>query len=208
MQTPKYKTREEWLIAAAHACERLFEAKGRKVPPIRVSTGWPSKKPLSAESRSVGECWAAECSEDGVTQIFISPWLKAPVEGDSGVLPVLVHEMAHAVVGVEHGHKKPFKECAQSVGLVGRMTESHAGEELLEVLNGIVEDLGPYPHSRLDKTKSGKKSQGTRMLKCVCVNDQCGFTVRMVQKWVDEVGVAHCPKHGAMNLEVKEPSGE
>lgn len=199
-QKPKFPTREEWLQAALKEFTPLFIAKDRKVPAIRVSTGWPSRKALSAKSKSIGECWSPECSEDKITEIFISPFLRDAIE-PQGVLSTLLHEMIHAVVGVEHGHKKPFKTLALALGLEGKMTCTYAGEELLETIKEISKTLGAYPHGRLDLKKAGRKSQGTRLIKCTCGEPSCEFTVRMTRKWIDEVGPAHCPLHGAMNFE-------
>lgn len=194
----KFTTREEWLQAAVKFIEPLF--KGKKFPPVRVATGWPSRKAVSAKSRAIGQCWSPECSADNITEIFISPYLDKVDDKDQGVLETLVHELVHAVVGVEHGHKKPFRAVALAVGLEGKMTSTSAGTELHEILKEIAKDLGPYPHARLDARKGPGKSQSTRMLKCTC--GECGFTVRMTRKWVDEVGAAHCPVHGAMVLDI------
>jgi hypothetical protein len=29
----------------------------------------------------------------------------------------------------------------------------------------------------------------------------CGYTVRVTRKWVDDAGAPHCPKHGAMQVD-------
>jgi 2-keto-4-pentenoate hydratase len=47
------------------------------------------------------------------------------------------------------------------------------------------------------------KKQGTRMLKATCEGDgPCGYTVRLTAKWVQEVSPPHCPKHGAMAVDM------
>lgn len=178
--------REAWLMAGVKAVTPLFEEHGYKVPEkLRVSCGFPSVKALGRRTRRIGECWATWCSQDGTWEIFISPVLGDPVE----VLAVLVHEVVHAVVGIECGHGGPFRKCATAVGLVGKMTATTAGPELTARLNEMLKKLGTYPHAAL-KGSGGAKKQGTRLLKVEC--GECGYTVRTTQKWLD-VGLPTCP---------------
>jgi hypothetical protein len=42
-------------------------------------------------------------------------------------------------------------------------------------------------------------------LKAEC--GDCGYTVRVTRKWVDDVGVPHCPAHGSMHVDgIEEPA--
>jgi len=202
----KYPTREAFLLAAVEAFKPLFEKKEYKVPPVRVSTGWPHTKAVSAKSRRLAECWDNAASEDGVNQIFISPCLN-DVTGPQGVLSILIHEVVHAVVGSKAAHGPVFKRCAQAVGLTGPMTSTVAGPELLEIIASVSEELGEYPHSKLDLLKSGRKKQGTRMVKCECPS--CGYTVRTTKKWLD-VAAPRCPiqGHGALHFELPEETDD
>lgn len=47
--------------------------------------------------------------------------------------------------------------------------------------------------------------QSTRLLKAVCQanqdGQQCGYTVRVTRKWVDQLGAPPCPVHGPMHLD-------
>lgn len=202
-----YQTREQWLEKAVSLSADLFKAHGYEVPRLRVTCGWPSSGGCAAKKRTIGQCWAGEASSDGLNQIFISPWLD-DVAGPSGVLATLVHEVVHAVVGLEAKHGKLFRKCATAVGLEGKMTSTNANEALCREQAAWAEKLGEYPHAKLDKLKSPVKKQTTRMHKAEC--DECGYTVRLSQKWLDEVGSPWCPKHGAMQVEVKfnEPEEE
>lgn len=210
MNNPIYKTREEWLEHAVELFTPLFKGAGYKVPRVRVACGWPSSRGTSKTKRTIGQCWANEASADGINQIFISPYLD-DVAGEQGVLATLVHEVVHAVVGIKEAHNKVFKKCATAVGLVGKMTCTTAGEALVKQQVALHTLLGDYPHAKLDLTKSPVKKQTTRMHKCVCRHDadheECGYTVRLSQKWLDEVGAPHCPEHGEMAIEQK-PKGE
>lgn len=192
-------TREAWLIAGVEQMTPMFKSKGYEVPKLRVSCGWPSIKGLSAKSRRIGECWAAEASTDGVHQIFISPFLDQKVTPGE-VLATLVHEVVHAVVGLDKKHGKEFRKCALAVGLDGKMTATFAGPELLAHIEGWEKQLGPYPHASLDALKRPTKKQTARMLKAEC--KECGYTARLTKKWIEEVGWPHCPKHGAMHGEL------
>ena len=190
MSKTKYENREAWLAAAVGLMTPLFKSKGYTVPALRVSCGWPSVKGLSQKKRRIGECWSPLASTDKVPQIFISPWLK-DVATNNGVLGVLVHEVVHAAVGVEHGHKGPFKKCATGLGLTGKMTATVVGPELLPTIESWAKSLGEYPHGKLDLNRRPVKKQTTRLVKCEC--GECGYTVRTTRKWLDEVGAPICP---------------
>lgn len=191
--------REAWLTRGVELMTPLFEQNGYKVPPVRVTCGWPSTKGLAAKSRAVGECWSTESAKDGVNQIFISPFLDQSTP-DGAVLATLVHEVVHAVVGLKAKHGKLFKKCALAVGLEGKMTATFAGEALKATFAQWEAQLGKYSHAQLDALKRPTKKQSTRMIKCEC--GTCGFTVRTTRKWLEEVGAPHCPKHGAMEFEI------
>src|SRR5690606_34666335 len=104
--TPKEATmnREQWLTEATERLRPLFTEAGLSVPEIRVSVGWPSKGAASNKNRTIGPCWYGECAEGGLPQVFISPVRSEPVD----VLGTLVHEMLHAALPTDTGHKGAF----------------------------------------------------------------------------------------------------
>lgn len=186
--------REAWLTAAAEriAAEIMGPA-GYKVPAYRVACGFPSKGALSAKRRRVGECWDDSVTPDKACEILISPVLSDPVGADgNGVLPTLVHEIVHAVVGLKCGHRGPFKAAATVLGLAGKMTSTHAGPELAQRLNALVESLGPYPNPGI--TASAKAKVGSRLLLVSCA---CGIKGRMSQQAADACDwtCATCGEH-------------
>jgi hypothetical protein len=198
-----FETREQYLLAAINLMKPLFTRAGFELPPVHVSTGFPSTKALSAKNTAIGQCWPNEASEDKVNHIFISPLLPDAMDlrpGDGcGVLPTLLHEGVHAAVGCACGHKGAFRKAALALGLDGKMTATHAGPELRASLEALLPKLGKYPHSKLEPTKSGRKKQGTRMIKCECL--VCGYAVRTTKKWL-EVGVPSCPcGHGKLHTD-------
>src|SRR5688572_26954543 len=143
----KYKNREDWLEAAMVPITKLFESKSYKVPPLRVSCGWPSHRGTSEKKRCLGQAWASEAASDGVIQIFVTPWLQ-DLTAEYGVLAVLVHEVCHAVVGNAEGHNKVFGKCARAVGLEGKLTSTIAGELLIAEFKHWIVELGDYPHGK------------------------------------------------------------
>jgi hypothetical protein len=189
MQTKTKMTREQWLLAAVEALTPIFESASYKVPKVRVSCGWPSSRGTSTKKIAIGECWDKSAASDKVAQIFISPRLGSEVD-PQGVLATLHHEVVHAVVGNKEGHNKVFKKCAVAVGLAGKMTQTHASEELVPKLKAIVAKLGDYPHATLNPAGRPTKKQTTRLVKCEC---GCGYNVRVTRKWLEEVGAPLCP---------------
>jgi hypothetical protein len=183
----KHETREQWLEAAVRLMVPLFKGKDYEVPTVKVSCGFPSGRALSRKKQAIGECWGKDITVDGVPQIFVSPIIKDPIE----VLAILVHEVVHAVVGSAAKHGSKFRKCALAVGLEGKMTATHAGDELTETAGEWIKELGQYPHAGLKPKARPEKKQTTRMVKCEC--KKCGYTVRVSRKWLDESGAALCP---------------
>jgi len=190
MSKPKYENREAWLSAAVELMKPLFKSANYAIPTVRVSCGWPSSGGTAEKKRTIGQCWSKESATDKTCQIFISPWL-IDTASEQGVLPTLVHEVVHAVVGIECKHNKVFGKCARAVGLEGKLTATIAGPKLLEACQLWNRSLGEYPHARLDSFKSPVKKQTTRMVKCEC--EACEYTVRTSRKWLDAAGAPLCP---------------
>jgi len=177
-------TREEWLTSAIDILRPDFTELDATIPDsVRVTCGWPSQGGRPGRKQRIGECWPPSCSEDDTTEMFINPMLGDGVEA----LEVLVHELVHAAVGCDAGHKGPFRTVAKGIGLEGKMTATRAGETLRAKLEGIAESLGDYPHAKLTPKK--KTPQGTRMLKLEC--PACGWMARTSRKWID-IGLPTC----------------
>jgi hypothetical protein len=183
-----YIHREAWLDELAMRLEPIFADQGFPIPKNRrVTCGFPSRL---ATSKRIGECWASTASKDGTFELMISPRLAEPMF----VASVLAHELVHAAVGLECGHKGPFKRLALGIGLVGKMTSTLPGDLFIEHAGPIIEDLGPYPHAALDTTakSSGPPKQVGRNIKASC--PECGYTVRTTRYWLDsDAGAPICP---------------
>lgn len=189
------KTREQWLLEATEKLRPYFEDHQYEIPEhVRVTCGWPCAGGTKANGRVIGQCFKSECATDGVTQVFISPWLDKPVE----VLETLVHELIHAVLP-EAKHGKGFKVAAKELGLTGRAIETKAGPELVTLLEKLGEELGAYDNARLDKLVSsdGPKPQVNRQLKITCERleaheDHESYILRGSKKVLDR-GIPVCP---------------
>src|ERR1700731_4417330 len=100
-----FKHREQWLHATIDEMRPIFAKHGGTIPSnIRISCGFPSIGGRSGLKRqTIGECWPASCSKDGTCEILISPTLAQPMR----VLGVTGHELIHATVGLDYGHRGP-----------------------------------------------------------------------------------------------------
>jgi hypothetical protein len=187
----KHPTREQWLNASVVAIEAaIFKPLGKKMPKKwRITCSWPSRRALSKTKRTIGQCWSPSASKDSTVELIASLYLDNPLE----VLATNVHEMVHAIVGNECGHKGPFAKLARECGLAGKLTATTAGPELEATLKGVLKALGNYPHAALDGV-TGIKKQTTRMIKCVC--PESGYVCRTTAKWIDEMGAPISPATG------------
>lgn len=158
--------REEWLNAAAKRLAYVIQvrcaqaladptthAKIRKslparvrVPEVQVSVGFPESR--SGPGHAIGQCWHSGCAQDSRCHIFVAPSLLSD-GSPQDVLSVLIHELIHATVGIEAGHKGPFVAVARVCDLEGPATATVAGPELRAVLATVERLCGPYPHGAL-----------------------------------------------------------
>lgn len=211
--------RETWLNELASKMAPRFEELGHPLPKFRVSIGFTS---VGANGGANGQCWADSCTEDKHFTIFISP-----AEATSmAIAAILNHELIHAAVGLKEGHKGKFSEMMKATGMARPFTCSVAGDAFQAWVQPFIDTLGEIPHAQLkvrgdgrtklfkkdgggidaandnDEPESNRpKKQTTRLKKCEC--SQCGYTVRVTQKWLDE-GPPHCPHHGAMDTDADE----
>ena len=175
--------RDTDLNAEAVDLAPLFAAIGAPIPAaVRISCGWPGG---GSRNSRIGECWSTQSSADGHFELFISPMISESVR----VLDVLTHELVHAAVGLECGHKGRFGKVARALGLEGKLTATVAGAALRAKLEAVVAKLGGYPGAALNL--GSRKKQSTRLVKCEC--DDCGYTVRTTSKWLDLYGAPLCP---------------
>jgi hypothetical protein len=186
-----HKTREQWLAAASKLLDRhFFDANGYTLPKYRVSVGF-----ARGSKKAIGQCWTNSVSKDGTHEIFICPTLGDKAER---VLDVLLHELIHACVGIEHGHKKPFRKLVKEFGLEGKMTATYVTEntELWHKLCVLRDRLGEYPHAPMNPgdKKSLRlkkwfrfKSINEETYKCVIQMDRVEEFGAPVDPWGDQM---------------------
>ena len=192
--------REQWLNdAAAKMKVWVMDAPGGEdYPAPLISVGFPKGSRGGGANNAIGQCWDKSVSGDKErAHIFIIPTMTKPRE----ILAVLLHELVHASVGTQCGHKGAFKSCAVGVGLEGKMTATVAGEFLDLKLELLSRELGEYPHPGLEVPKRGSK--GSRLLKGECRD--CGCIIRITAKWAYFPGPGlpkcRCGAPGYMKLE-------
>lgn len=179
-----FDTREEWLQTAALTLRNpVREVTGLEIPErVRIGVGFPRR---GIRSNTLGECWSASASRDGIHEITIRITEHEPAQ----VLAVLLHELLHAALDNKHGHAGAFAKAHKAVGFEGSARESIMSHGLRLKLESLAEALGEYPGARgltaLDEG-SGPKKQATRMIKCEC--ETCGFTFRTTAKWIATAG--------------------
>jgi hypothetical protein len=188
MRTPN---REAWLTDLSHAMvKRVESVTATKMPDFKISVGFPSRGALSSRRRTIGQCWNKIVCQDGSYQLFISPLLGDVME----VAGTVAHELVHANIGTEVGHKQPFPKFVRALGLTGKPTATVVGPEFIAWSNPLLAKLGPYPHSGMI-VNSKFVSQDGRMMKSQC--PMCEYKVRITQKWIDAdgYGFPECPMH-------------
>jgi len=192
----KIVTREEWLVKCTNDLrDNLFKNKGHAIPTdVKVSCGFPSRNAREGKKQAVGVCHPRSHSKDNVNEIFLNPCEDNSLE----VLGTLVHELVHAIDDCKHGHKKPFKDIAVSVGLTGKMTSTKSTPELEEILKGLILKYGQYPHAKIDT--SNRKKQTTRNIKIEC--SDCGFGWRASRKMIERMSNHICNGCGNVSLEI------
>jgi hypothetical protein len=154
-------TREEYLNAAVEKFRPLFERNKLTIPPYRVSCGFTTKNP----KKTLGQCFAPECTPDGTTQIFVVPTHRDVIH----TLGTLIHELLHAASG-DYKHGQKFKEGMKALGLEGKATATAPGEQLLTILEKTAEELGDYPNPvlHLPEPKKRDKAASKKSFKLFC----------------------------------------
>lgn len=181
----KMPTREGWLRAASDRMVAwLPEVKESLDPAIApVSCGFP--KGRHGAGRAIGVCYhpGACPGAEELRPIFICPTLESPRE----VLATLLHELVHAALPKEAGHKKRFKDAVFGLGLTGKATATYCepGSALDKRFDALVEELGPYPHSAIGLKPAVKKGGGWPRYKSTAID---GYKVLVSPKMLEEHG--------------------
>jgi hypothetical protein len=213
--TNHHEFRESWLRTATTELRPYFANAGYPIPPnIRFSIGFTS---TGRKGNRQSESWHASSSGDNTYEIFIRPDLADPIK----VLSKLTKELIHTTLPDGSGHGQLFKTAALKIGLLPPMRNAEPAPHLIQRLEQINTLLGPLPHDTLNlgtnpltdtnsakpvSTKTiplnGQKEQKGRMFKATCTTANCPFLVRVSAQQVHDIGPPHCPKHGAMTVDL------
>lgn len=187
-----FQTREAWLLACGDTLRPRFERAGYAWPKFRVSMSdiW--------QREVVGRCYSPKVSQDETHEIVIRLDQAKPMD----LAGILAHEIGHACVGVNHGHRRPFVRLVRAIGLEGKPTATFPGEDFKAEMRDKLKELGPFPGARLNifgkalaDDETAHKKDSCRLLKVIC--PVCGYVCRVTGKWL-LVGAPLCPNHGAM----------
>jgi len=132
--------------AAGLILGKLFPEAAIEAPTrVRIACALPQ-----GGAQVLGQCWHGECSADGTREITVSAMLD-DLAGEWGVLAVLTHELLHAALPEDTGHKGAFAKALPSLGLEGPPTSTIAGEELrCWFAWSVMPRLGRFPHASLN----------------------------------------------------------
>lgn len=212
--TNRHEFREAWLRAATLELRPYFASAGYNVPDnIRFAIAFTS---TGRKGNRRSESWHASSSADNNYEIFIRADIAAPID----VLALLMKELVHTALPDGTGHGKAFREAAMKVGLLPPMRDARPAPHLVERLDKLAAQLGPLPHDQLNISHeplaainpakpfgravslNGHRTQTSRMFKAACRAPGCTFLVRVAAEKVREIGPPHCPKHGAMEVDL------
>jgi hypothetical protein len=141
------QTRENWLHAAIDMLRPMFVQIGFPIPErIHVSVGFSSRGRGGENSTIRGESWKRIASADGANHVFISP----EIDDTATVLAVLMHELVHAALDNEDGHKGRFAEAVTRLGMTKPFTTATPDTALAAELIVMAAELGDYAHAKLD----------------------------------------------------------
>ena len=100
MEAQLHQTREAWLNYVAQRMAPVFEKVGAPLPAqLRIAIGFTSS---GRRSRSIGECWDNQCSEDRHFEIFIRPDLSESKD----LLPMQVAAILGHEIGTRGGWRR------------------------------------------------------------------------------------------------------
>ena len=158
-------SREEWLRQAVVAMLPLLEEVKLSLDPsiVPVSVGFPKVSHGKGDAIGVCHVKGACPTDDRLRPIFISPVLHDPV---MEILPTLLHEMVHAALPPEAGHRKPFADAVKALGLAGKPTHTFLeyGTFLHQLLSDLANHLGPYPHVAMAQSRKPGTKKWVRMV--------------------------------------------
>lgn len=187
-------TREQWLNKLAKLMIPHFNKLGYKLPRIAISCGFTSR---GSRGNRIGECWYAK--DGGIAEIFIKP----DQIDDCEVAGILCHEMIHASLGSEAGHKKPFADAAKNLGLEGKPKSAGTGPEFEKWAKPLMDKIGPYPHEELKCAPDIKHQKHPKLINLRCIEDD--YFMKVIASTFEDQNIRpKCPCCGSDMYSAKE----
>ena len=136
------------------------------------------------------------CSQD-------NPWHR----GDLAIEPALPGNLRYhepLPMQIQDHQDPPQPTIVLSLPPIGRASTHHAARlpelarkpskygDLEKMLAALLGSITPVS----TPTTTAPRKQPNRDVKCAC--GACGYLTRTARKWLDQVGLPHCPRHGQM----------
>ena len=193
-------SREEWLRQAVVAMLPMLEEVKLSLDPsiVPVSVGFPKVSHGKGDAIGVCHVKGACPTDERLRPIFISPVLSNAV---MDILPTLLHEMVHAALPPEAGHRKPFADAVKALGLAGKPTHTFLEPEsnLHGQLAGIASELGHYPHVAMAQ----KRKPGTKKWVRMVSPEDPSYRVDILLDTLEEHGAPRDPWGNEMEVSNK-----
>lgn len=184
--------RHNWIEQSLLEFRAHFASCGYTVPDnVRVSVGFT--KGGHAGKKALGVCYSPIASADGFYELFIFPEVGARGEelidkaSTINILETVAHELVHATVGNEHGHRGNFIVCAAAVGFVKPWRYTPAGDKIMQIIEQIIGKQGLFPAGAIKLPKK----QGKSLVKCQC--EGCDYVAYITAKQLEKHGTPVCP---------------
>ena len=176
-QFPKQDIKaEDWLKLLVDECLNILEQKGYDTKThvgagieIHISDTRGRKRVTNRNggSHAVGLCYSKSSSTGGLRVIEVDRETDDLWE----TIDTVAHEVTHAVLDEQTGHKGLFPIIVKSVfKLGGKPTATTPTEEMKELFYDFLVANGGYPHVAF---RPRHKKQTTRMIKCWCTSWDC-----------------------------------
>jgi len=181
----KQNTTQEWINRIVLWTITTLEQAGVSNPDLHlvVSPGFTSGG--SRKTKVLGQCYSPECAADGKTNhVFLNPRMNDNIV----IIGAIIHEVIHAVIGIDKKHGAAFKSAMAICNLTGKATSTKLNEAGLEWAKKIITRYGDYP--RPSFTGAAIKKQTTNLIKAQCPS--CGYIIRLTNKWI-EFAHPQCP---------------
>ncbi len=157
--------RANYLSAAYDLIGSQLIKKAPKRSKVALAFSFPTRGATTA--KVIGQCHQLtdkKAKEKHLIVVHPVVWKGGAIE----VLHVLAHEMAHASLPPKTGHKKPFAELVESIGLEGKPTHTTPGPKFRSWCAKSKSKLPKFPAAISLAFKVKKQTTRLRLFECKC----------------------------------------